>query len=96
MKKLPSIFKNENINAKDHNKRIIHIKEENINIEEELNKIFDGFSHPYNTKVYIKTINKDYETYLVSRTKNNIITLDNEVIPLSEIIYLKSNKKDFY
>lgn len=91
----PSIYKNPNINPINHNKNKTIIKETNTNVEEELNKIFNGFSYPYNTKVILKTINKEIETYLVKRTKDSIITLDNEIIPIKEIINLSIKKKDF-
>ena len=89
MKKLPELYKNTNINPKDNNKKICHLKE-NINVKEEvLDKIFNGISHPYNIKVLITTNNKSYETYLVSKTKKNIVTLDNEVIPIDNIINIE-------
>ena len=42
-----------------------------------------------NIRVYIKTKDKEYDTYLVARTKRKITTLDNEVIYLDEIEELK-------
>lgn len=90
MKKLPKIYKNNNINPKDNNKKICHLKEEIINNKEDiLNEIFNGLSHPYNIKVLIKTNNKIYETYLVSKTKKNIVTLDNDVIPIDSILNIE-------
>ena len=90
MKKLPKIYKNNNINPKDNNKKICHLKEEIINNKEDiLNEIFNGLSHPYNIEVLIKTNNKIYETYLVSKTKKNIITLDNDVIPIDSILNIE-------
>ena len=90
MKRLPKIYKNNDINPKDNNKKICHLKEEIINNKEDiLNEIFNGLSHPYNTKVLIKTNNKIYETYLVSKTKKNIITLDNEIIPIDSILNIE-------
>ena len=95
MSKLPRLYKNENSNPIDHNRKIYYIKEE-IPIEsneEVLSKIFNGYSHPYTQKVLIKTSNKEYETYLVSKTKQNLLTLDNEVIPIKDILYIQKIDK---
>ena len=92
MKKLPKLYKNENSNITSHNRREYRItdslfeEEDNINI---LDEIFNGFSHPYTQKVLIKTSKKEYITYLVSRTKQNLLTLDNDIIPLKDILSIK-------
>lgn len=95
MKKLPSIFKNENINPIDHNKKTTYIKEVNINVEEILNKIFSN-TYPFNTKVILKTNNKELETYLIKRNDTTITTLDEEIIPINEIINIEIKRKDFF
>ena len=59
------------------------------NIEETLSSIFKSTGYPYNIKVYIKTNNKEYYTYLVSRTNKTITTLDNDLIKINEIVELK-------
>lgn len=90
MKKLPELYKNEKINFVDHNRKVYTIKEEKVDKEENiLDDIFNGIGHPYNQKVFIKTSKKTYETYLVSRTKQNVLTLENEVIPIQDILYIK-------
>ena len=58
-------------------------------IENTLQSIFKKTGYPYNIRVYIKTKDKEYDTYLVARTKRKITTLDNEVIYLDEIEELK-------
>lgn len=89
MNKLPKLFKNTNINPINHNKKQVYIKENNINIEEELNKIFNSIKNPYNTKVLLKTNNTSKETYIIYKSKDSITTLDNEVIPIKDITYLE-------
>ncbi len=91
----PSIFKNKEINPIDHNKKSTYIKEISINIKDIINNIFKE-KYPFNTKVYIKTINKEQETYLVSRTNDTITTLHDEIININEIIDLNIIKKDFF
>lgn len=91
----PSIFKNKEINPIDHNKKSTYIKQVNTNIEEVLNEIFNE-KLPFNIKVYIKTINNELKTYLVSRTKDTITTLHDEIININEIISIDIIKKDFF
>ncbi len=91
----PSLFKNTNINPIDHNKKQTIIKEINTNIEDILNQIFNN-KYPFNTKVFIKTNTKEIETYLIKRTEDTITTLDEEKIPINEIIDLNIIRKDFF
>lgn len=91
----PSLFKNTNINSIDHNKKQTIIKEINTNIEDILNQIFNN-KYPFNTKVFIKTNTKEIETYLIKRTEDTITTLDEEKIPINEIIDLNIIRKDFF
>lgn len=98
MKKLPKIYQNGIAKTFKNNKTIDRFKNESTietslenkdTVKETLNKIFNGIGYSYNIPVIIKTISKTYETTLVAKTSNNIITIDNEVIPIKEIISLK-------
>lgn len=94
MKKLPSIYKNE-INKKiKNNREVTYIKEEQQNINEIIDSIFNGLGYSYNIPLIITTKNKVYETSLISRSKTSINTLDNDSIPINEIISIerKSSK----
>ena len=89
MKKLPSIYKNE-INKKiKNNREVTYIKEEKQNINEIIDSIFNGIGYSYNIPLIITTKDKIYETSLISRNKKNINTLDNQSIPISEIITIE-------
>jgi hypothetical protein len=96
MKKLPEIYKN-NINRHiNNNKKYCYL--ENINesnsesLDDKLNYIFKSTHHPYNINVIIKTKDKVYNTSLVTKKKNNLITIDNDIIPLNEIVSLDIKK----
>ena len=91
----PSIFKNKDIKLIDHNKKIVHVKEYNTNIEDILNEIFRE-KYPFNTKVLLETNNKSIETYLIKRNDKEVTTLDEEIIPINEIINITIKKKDFF
>lgn len=92
MKKLPEIYKNEINKNISNNKKYCYLKneqEKEENINEKLEKIFNGMGYSYNIPVTIKTTSKEYNTSLVSKTKNNLITLDNDIIKIDEIISLE-------
>lgn len=92
MKKLPEIYKNQNTKLIDNNKKVYYMKkEENRSmikntIEEQLDNIFHGLGYSYNIPVEIITKNTTYHTSLVTKTKENVVTIDNQVIPISDII----------
>ena len=102
MKQLPPIFKVSN-NIKDTNQKYYHekvtnkIKEEKIeknidndlSIEEKINKIFKTRGYAFNIPVEITFSNKKVNTYLALKKNDSIITLDNEVIPISTITSLE-------
>ena len=94
MKKLPKVYKNEinKIINNNKDKCLVTtenkvIKKENIN-EISLDEIFNGIGYSYNIPLNIKTKNKEYNTSLVAKTNNNVITIDNDIIPINEIITL--------
>lgn len=94
MRKLPKIYQN-NFNKKIMNNReVCYLKnEDNIkekqDIQEILIEIFSGIGYSYNIPVLIKTSNKVYETSLIAKTRNNVVTLDNEIIPINKIISIE-------
>lgn len=101
MKKLPEIYKN-NINKKiSNNKKVCYLKNinekeeviENNDIEDVLSKIFSGLGYSYNIPVLIETKTNKYETSLITKTKRNLVTIDNDIIPINEIINIKILKK---
>lgn len=92
MKKLPELYKNNNIKPIDNNKKVYYMKNEdmrkasNTSVEEELDNIFHGLGYSYNIPVELVTTKKKYHTSLVTKTKENVVTIDNIIIPISEII----------
>ena len=85
MKKLPKIYQNKIDKNIHNNKEIDYVKESNKNIKEVLNIIFNGEGYSYNKEVIIETNNKVYDTYIITRTKNNIVTLEDEIININDI-----------
>ena len=94
MKDLPKLYKNENNIITDNNKKVCYLeKEQKKLVTEELNSIFNDLKNPKklnnNIKVFIKTKKKSYETSIIIKTKKDIITIDDEKIPIEDIIYIK-------
>ena len=102
MKQLPPIFKVSN-NIKDTNQKYYYEKvtnkikpkeikktiDNNLSIEEKINKIFKTKGYAFNIPVEITISNKTVNTYLALKKNDSIITLDNEVIPISTITSLE-------
>lgn len=93
MKDLPKLYKNENSIITDNNKKVCYLeKEQKKLVMEELNSIFNDLNTQNinnNIKVFIKTKKKSYETSIIIKTKKDIITIDDEKIPIEDIVYIK-------
>ncbi len=103
---LPPIFKvNNRKSPVDHNTRYVYattkeeqhqepVKEvlEDVSIEDKINAIFNTRGYSFNIPVEIMFAGKKIETFLAARTKNSLITLDNETIPIATITSLNIKK----
>lgn len=93
MKKIPKLYKVDNNKIKDNNQLQCNItKEEKISVKKQLDEIFSGLVYPYNISVEIITKDKKYDTSIIARTKDHILTLENNIIPIKEIISIKKKK----
>ena len=89
MKKLPKLYKN--YNTSNNNKNYCYLKniEDNNTTTDELNKILNISKHIYDIKYEINTKDKKYITYIISKTKDAIYTLEDEKILINDIISIK-------
>ena len=101
MKDLPKVFHNK-INKKINNNRKVFYSNNTydesleINSKSVLQKINDIFISPnyvYKANVEITLKDKKITRRIIGRNKNYIITMDNELIPILDIIDIKSQKK---
>ena len=101
VKDLPKVFHNK-IDKKFDNNRSVYYS--NNNYEEDravdtrtvLQKINDIFSSPnyvYKANVEITLKDKKITKRIIGRNKNYIITMDNDLIPISDIVDIRSTKK---
>ena len=92
--KLPKLFKKDV--SKEHNTNnkicITSNKEDTVNkkddvltVEEKIKKLFKSNRYVFNIGVIIKTKKKDYDTKIIGKIKNSLITEKEEVIPIVEI-----------
>ena len=103
-KKLPRIYKGEINKEIKNNLNVYYVKGSNefsfsstkeeksndeIDINQKINKIFKTGRHSFNIPVEIITKNKVYNTKIAGKIRNNIITLDNDVIRIEDIIDIK-------
>ena len=54
-------------------------------ITEILNEVFNGIGYSFNIPLFITTNNKVYETSLIAKSKNYVITIDNDTILINDI-----------
>lgn len=63
-------------------------------VNEQLKEIFESIHHYYKVFVEIKTIHNTYHTKIIGRTEKEIVTLDEDTIPISEIVSIKIMDND--
>ena len=106
MKDLPKVFhnnidkdfKNNNSVFYSNNSSNEDIKEENKvqsnkNIFQKINLIFSSPNYVYKANVDITLKDKKITKRIIGRNKNYIITMDNELIPIVDILDIESSKK---
>ena len=96
MKQLPKLYTNTFNKKIDNSKDFIKITENNYQnklskyeINQKINKIFKSNTYIYKIKTKIKTINGNRTETIIGKTNNNLITIDNELINISDILDIK-------
>jgi len=84
-KELPKVFQNKFNKTINNNNRVFHGEFRDIEHQNTVDSLFQ-VNEIYRTKVKIKLKDGVFEKNIIGRTKNNLITLDNEIIPISEIL----------
>ena len=109
MKDLPNVFhnninktfnNNEKVfysgNSKEENQKLENPTEEkkdNRNVLQKINDIFASPNYIYKANVEITLKDKKITKRIIGRNKNYIITMDNDLIPIVDIVDIKSQKK---
>lgn len=97
-KKLPGVFankvfsngNNENVfyGQKETQEEVNHIVSKN-DINKKINEIFNSTDYIYKADVIIKLNNENLTKRIVGRNSRYLITMDNELIPIKDIIDIK-------
>lgn len=94
-KKIPKVFANR-IDKKINNNSSYSITrnyetyiEENIDVESKINEIFKSKSYVYKADVDIILANKNITKRIIGKKNGYLITMDNELIKISDIIDIK-------
>ncbi|MBE6139478.1 MAG: hypothetical protein E7174_03110 [Firmicutes bacterium] len=101
MKELPKVFHNRIDKKFDNNRNVYYSnntydEERSVDTRTVLQKINDIFSSPnyvYKANVEITLKDKKVTKRIIGRNKNYIITMDNDLIPITDIVDIKSTKK---
>ena len=64
---------------------VIDNRYSNISIDKKINNIFNSYDYVYKADVVIVTDDGKLNKRIIARNKNNLITIDNEYIPISII-----------
>ena len=72
-------------NRSDIRDERINTRYSNISIDKKIDNIFNSSDYVYKADVTIITDNETLKKRIVARNRNNIITIDNEYIPISII-----------
>lgn len=101
MKELPKVFHNKIDKKFDNNRSVFYSnntyeEDRSVDTRTVLQKINDIFSSPnyvYKANVEITLKDKKVTKRIIGRNKNYIITMDNDLIPISDIVDIRSTKK---
>lgn len=58
---------------------------ENLSVKEKIDKLLNRNGYVFNVDVKIITYNKEYQTRIAGKVNNHLITLDNDIINISDI-----------
>lgn len=89
------------INKQIHNNEVVYYSKNNEekvdkkstkNVYQKINEIFTSRNYIYKADVVIKTRNGTLSKRVIGKNSNHLITSDNELIPISEIIDIYKEK----
>lgn len=96
-KKLPSVFANKISSSAAHNCSVYYTndnhkeendnkKGQNLNVNQKINSIFNSTKYVYKADVEIKLKDETLKRKIIGRNNLHLITIDNELIPISDIV----------
>lgn len=94
MKKLPSLYTNSFDKKIDNSLDYIIVGKENVvnktkDINKSIDNIFKSSNYIYKIKVSITLKDQVIEEYIIGRNRNSIITINNDIINIRDILDIK-------
>lgn len=99
MKQIPKVFANKIEKKLDNNntyykgrgeeKSIKLEKKDTQSVEQKINQIFSSPRYVYRAEVEITLIDRTVIKKIIGKNKENLITIDNEIIPINDILDIK-------
>ena len=91
--KLPKVFQN-NIGNVQNNVKVYHEGRttevfDNVDVNDVIDNLFNSPNHVYKTSVMVKTKKGVFNYDVVGRTRDSLITIDNQKIQISDIESIK-------
>lgn len=101
-KKLPSVFANKSIKSSGNNEKVFYSSNSEVvdnsdrgivtfekNINQKINDIFNSSNYIYKADVEIILGDKTVTKRIVGKNSTHLITMDNELIPITDIVDIK-------
>lgn len=94
MKELPKVYVNPIDKEVKNNtdlfySKLLDSKKDQKSVLKQIDEIFASRSFVYKSKVHVVTREKEFDTTLVGRNGASLLTLDNEKIPIIDIMNIK-------
>ena len=99
--KLPKVFVNSKQNLEANNQEMYYSKnpekvikkeervENQLIVRKKINQIMSSPKFVYKLKVRITTNNGNFDSVIIAKEKDSLVTLDNKYIPISSIINIE-------
>ena len=68
--------------------------ENNLNVNQKISKIFNSTKYVYKADVHISLKNGEINDRIIGRNSTHLITMDNKLIPISDIIDINFIEKE--
>ena len=79
--------------SSENDKKVINnINKKNINLNQKINAIFTSSNYVYKAEVKIKFKDKEVVKKIVGKNQKHLITMANELIPISDIMDISINE----
>lgn len=91
---LPRVYQNRNIGSINNDQEYFYSalnnkgkrKVEKVDVDKKINNLFKSNKYIYKINVHIVTVNQEMDTTIIGKINNNLITIENNLIPIKDII----------